>query len=133
MKPFVTFLLLPILACAQTEWGQVENDPQDDSVAIQRALKLTQNFICVDSLSPSHWRFMYYSLNQNRFYNVDSLVVKANRVDSLCKDITILSLEAQKYFELLQEAYLELRRLKSDSMANRMQFIAFDRRFRICK
>lgn len=85
------------------------------------------------------WRFdssnvsYYFSAEDQKNYMINSLVYKSHLADSLCKDITILSLKAQKYFELLQEAYLELRRLKSDSLANKLQFIAFDRRFRICK
>lgn len=77
--------------------------------------------------------FHFFSASKHRDYRIDSLIYKAELADSLCKDITILSFKAEKYLLLLQEAYLELRRLKSDSLANRLEFVAFDSRFRSCK
>lgn len=139
MKTFIIFLLLPILACAQTEWGQVDDDSQSDLVAIRKALKSAQvmvsrNFVWIDSSgSKSRWNLHYYSVDRNKVYDIDTLAIKAELADSLCKDITILSLKAQKYFDLLQEAYLELRRLKSDSLADKLRWVEFDKRFRICQ
>lgn len=125
MKTFVIFLSL-ILSLALCQWNQ------NQKFAIQP-------FVFMPADHSYVWRFdssnvsYYFSAEDQKNYMINSLVYKSHLADSLCKDITILSLKAQKYFELLQEAYLELRRLKSDSLANKLQFIAFDRRFRICK
>lgn len=140
MKTFIIFLYLlltPFVLYGQYsefEWGATTKDTNDYSIVIRKSIKETENFIIIDSFGKDHkQRFLYYAAPQQKLYNVDTLFAKAQLADSLCKDITILSLKAQVYFELLQEAYLELRRLKSDSLANRLRWIALDRRFRICK
>lgn len=125
MKTFIIFLSL-IPSWALCQWNQ------------NQSFKI-QPFVFLPADHSYVWRFdssnvsYYFSAEDQKNYMIDSLVYKSHLADSLCKDITILSFQAQKYFELLQEAYLELRRLKSDSLADKLQFITVARRFRICK
>lgn len=140
MKIFIVFLYLLLTSFVlygqypEFEWGTTAKDTNDYSIVIRKSIKETENFIIIDSFGKDHKRrFLYYAASQQKLYNVDTLFAKAQLADSLCKDITILSFKAQRYFELLQEAYLELRRLKSDSLADKLRWVEFDKRFRICQ
>ena len=117
-KFLACLVLLPALALAQAYKWKIQ------PLVIQPDRSYVWSF---DSSEAFH----YYSAEDKKNYVIDSLVYKSHLTDSLCKDITILSLQARRYFELLQEAYLELRRLKSDSLADKMRWVEFDKRFRI--
>lgn len=123
MKTFTVFLsLIPSLALCQSN----QNHRMQPFVFMPADRSYVWHF---DSSNVNY----YFSAEDQKSYMIDSLVYKSHLADSLCKDITILSLKAQRYFELLQEAYLELRRLKSDNLADKLQFIVFDHRFRTCR
>lgn len=122
-----SLLLLPMFAAGQQIPNRNWSNSGADSVLAKKPI--ANSYV---------WRFdssnvyRYYSVTEQTNYVIDSLVYKANLADSLCQELTNLSLTAEKYFMLLQEAYLELRRLKSDSLANRLQNVTWDRKFKIC-